>query len=90
MQVAGRERNYRLVLIPSPILKDKGNQIYIRWAIFHTHYCCVQKFTGSDIVEGGKRLGECTKRLYKEKVFLGLTLMKGRKANDKSGRISKL
>ena len=68
MQVAGRERNYRLVLIPSPILKDKGNQIYIRWAIFHTHYCCMQKFTGSDIVEGGKRLGECTKRLYKETV----------------------
>ncbi len=37
-----------------------------------------------------KRCGKCKKRMYKEKVFLGLALMKGRKANNKSGRTSKL
>ena len=77
MQVAGHGQNYRLVLIPSPILKDKGKQIYIRWAIFHTHYCCMQNLAGSDIVEGGEQLGECTKRVYKEKVSPGFGFNEG-------------
>ncbi len=86
MQVGGDGGNYRLVLVSPPILKNKGKQVYIRWAIFHTHYCCMQQLPGSDVIEEGKRRGE----MYKEKVYLGLALMKGRKADNKSGRISKL
>ena len=43
--------NYRLVLIPSPFLENEGKQIYIRWAIFHTHYCCMKNFTGLECLQ---------------------------------------
>ena len=65
MQGGNRGPNYRLVLIASPFLENERKQIYIRWAIFHTHCCCMQEFTGSDVVEAGKRGKEkCTKRDY--------------------------
>lgn len=54
--------NYRLVLIPSPFLENEGKQIYIRWTIFHTHYCSMQDFTVFDVVEEEKRQGKMYQR----------------------------
>ena len=87
MQVAGHGRNYRLVLIPSPILKDKGKQIYIRWAIFHTHYCCMQNLTGSNIAVGEKPLGGCKKRsVQRESVSrVGFNEGQERKQSERQG-----